>query len=167
MGIDMELGLVQVYGGNGHGKSATALGKAIKYAGKGKNVVIIRFLKGSQYSDFYKRLEPEIKIFCFEKSEGLFELLTDEQKQEEIDNIRNGLNFAKKVLTTDGCDLLVLDEVLGLIDNNIITIEDLKHILDVKSEDVSIIMTGTYLGEEVCHIADEVYRIDAVVSEND
>ena len=41
-------------------------------------------------------------------------------------NIRNGLNFARKVLTTDGCDVLILDEVLGLIDKGILTVEELK-----------------------------------------
>ena len=43
-------------------------------------------------------------------------------------NIRNGLNFARKVLTTDGCDVLILDEVLGLIDKGILTVEELKSV---------------------------------------
>jgi cob(I)alamin adenosyltransferase len=158
----MENGLIQVYSGEGHGKSAAALGRAIQFASEGKDVVIINFLKGYQNEEFLKRLEPEIKVFRFEKSEEEFSRLSDERKQEEIRNIKNGLNFAKKVLTTGECSLLILDEVLGLIDNGIITIEDLGHIIDSKAEDVGIIMTGIHLNDDVCQIADEIFKIEPV-----
>ncbi len=107
-------------------------------------------------------MEPEIKIFRFEKSEEEFAQLSDKRKQEEIYNIKNGLNFAKKVLTTGECGLLILDEVLGLIDNGIITIEDLRHILEARSEDVDIILTGIRLNEEVRRLADEIFKIEVV-----
>ena len=151
----MEKGFIQVYSGEGHGKSAAALGRAIQMAGTGRDVVIINFLKGNQSEELLKRLEPEIKIFRFEKSEEEFAQLSDERKQEEIHNIRNGLNFAKKVL-------MILDEVLGLIDNGIITIEDLSHILEARSEDVGIILTGIRLNDSVCQLADEIFKIEAV-----
>ena len=154
----MEKGLIQVYSGEGHGKSAAALGRAIQVASTGRDVVIINFLKGYQSEAFLKRMEPEIKIFRFEKSEEEFAQLSEKHKQEEIHNIKNGLNFAKKVLTTGECGLLILDEVLGLIDNGIITIEDLRHILEARSEDVDIILTGIQLNEEVCELADEIGR---------
>ena len=158
----MEKGLIQVYSGDGHGKSAAALGRAIQVASSGGDVVIINFLKGNQNEAFLKRMEPEIKIFRFEKSEEEFAQLSNERKQEEIYNIKNGLNFAKKVLTTGECSLLILDEVLGLIDNGIITIEDLGHILEARSEDVDIILTGIRLNDDVCQLADEIFKIEAV-----
>ena len=158
----MEKGLVQVYGGAGHGKSAIALGRAIQVADTGREVVIINFLKGCRNEEILKRLEPEIKIFRFEKSEEEFANLSEERKQDEICNIKNGLNFAKKVLTTGECGLLILDEVLGLIDNGIITIEDLSHILEARSEDVDIILTGIQLNDDVCQLADEIYDSEAV-----
>jgi cob(I)alamin adenosyltransferase len=158
----MKNGLIQVYSGEGHGKSAAALGRAIQFAGEGRNVVIINFLKGNQNEELLKRLEPDIKVFRFEKSEEEFSQLSDERKQEEIRNIKNGLNFAKKVLTTGECSLLILDEVLGLIDNGIITIEDLGHIIDSKADDVGIIMTGIHLNDDVCQIADEIFKIEPV-----
>lgn len=94
----MEKGLIQVYSGEGHGKSAAALGRAIQVASAGEDVVLINFLKGYQNEAFLKRMEPEVKIFRFEKSEEEYAHLSDEHKQEEIRNIKNGLNFAKKVL---------------------------------------------------------------------
>lgn len=156
----MEKGLVQIYSGAGHGKSAAALGRAIQEACQGNDVVVISFLKGSMQGDFLKRLEPEIKFFRFEKNAEEFDQLSEKSQLEEIQNIKNGLNFAKKVLTTGECSLLILDEVLGLVDNGIITADDLKKIVEAKSDDVSIIMTGIQLNDEVCEIADEISKIE-------
>ena len=86
----MNEGIIQIYCGDGHGKSAAALGQAIHAASLGKNVIIIKFLKSQEDSEFMTRLEPEIKVFRFEKSEVNFEELSESEKQEEVQNIRNG-----------------------------------------------------------------------------
>ena len=160
----MKQGLIHIYSGDGHGKSPAALGKAVMAAAAGERVVIIQFLKGRglQDTEFIRRLEPEIKIFRFEKSETDFVALSEDKKQEEIVNIKNGLNLAKKVLTTGECDLLILDEVLGLIDNEIITVEDLKNLLEARDGETDIIMTGISLNDDLCLVADEVSRIETL-----
>ena len=123
----MSQGSIMVYYGNGKGKSSSAIGHAICAAGAGASVVIIQFLKGNNQReiDFLKRLEPEVRLFSFEKNAEFFAELSEEQKQEEIINIKNGLNFAKKVLVTGESTILVLDEILGLLERRIITIEDI------------------------------------------
>lgn len=160
----MKSGLIHIYSGDGRGKSPAALGQAIMSAAAGKRVVIIQFLKGKgvNASEFISRLEPEIKIFRFEKSDGNFLELSEERKQEEIINIKNGLNYAKKVLTTGECGLLILDEVLGLIDNGIISVEELKNLLEARDGETDIIMTGIALNDEICMLADEVSRIETL-----
>lgn len=158
----MEQGKVQIYSGEGHGKSSAALGRAVKSANVGKKVVIIQFLKGMEDNEFLKRLEPEIKFFRFEKSESHFYDLSEEQQREEIQNIKNGLNFAKKVLTTGECDLLILDEILGLVDNAIINDDELKSMIDMKAENVEIILTGIQLSDKICVLADEISKIETV-----
>lgn len=159
----MAKGLIQIYAGDGRGKSPAAIGRAVQAAVEGKNVVIIQFLKGRglRDSDFLRRMEPEIKLFRFEKSDENFEQLPEERKQEEILNIRNGLNFAKKVLTTGECDLLILDEVLGLVEKGIVAVEDLKAMLECR-EETGVIMTGIKLSDEICILADEVSKIETV-----
>ena len=160
----MKQGLIYIYTGDGHGKSPAALGKAVLAAAQGKNVVILQFLKekGLADSDFLQRLEPEIKVFRFEKSALNFFELPEEKQTEEVINIKNGINFAKKVLSTGGCDLLILDEVLGLVDNKIISVDDLKGLLDSKDEETDIIMTGITLNDEVCVLADEVTKVETM-----
>lgn len=159
----MARGLIYIYAGDGRGKSQAAIGRAVQAAVAGKSVVIIQFLKGKglEDSDFLRRLEPEIKLFRFEKSDENFEQLPEEKKQEEISNIKNGMNFAKKVLATGECDLLILDEVLGLIEKGIVSVADLKAMLDCR-EETGVILTGIKLSDEICVLADEVSKIETL-----
>lgn len=70
----MAEGCIYIYTGDGRGKSPAAIGRAVQAAVEGKRVVIIQFLKGKGLgdSDFLRRMEPEIKLFRFEKSDGNF-----------------------------------------------------------------------------------------------
>lgn len=162
----MEKGMIYIYSGDGHGKSPAALGKALQKACDGENVVIICFLKkrGISESEFVRRLEPEIKIFRFEKSDADFMQLSEESKTEEIVNIKNGLNFAKKVMNTGECSLLILDEVLELVDNGIISVEELETLLLCKPDDMDVIMTGVAINEKVYKLADEVTKVETLQS---
>lgn len=157
----MATGSIQVYYGAGRGKSPAALGRAIRAASEGKTVFIIQFLKGKtdDEMEFLKRLEPEIKFFRFEKSEEYFSELSEEEQLEEVKNIKNGINFAKKVLTTGECDLLILDEVLGLVDHGMLEVEELKALIGAKPEDTGLILTGWVLHDELRPYIDEIYHL--------
>ncbi|MBQ8857110.1 MAG: cob(I)yrinic acid a,c-diamide adenosyltransferase [Lachnospiraceae bacterium] len=160
----MNQGSVIVYYGNGKGKSSSAIGHAICAAGAGESVAIIQFLKGNNQKeiDFLKRLEPEVRLFSFEKKTEFFSELSEEQKQEEILNIKNGLNFAKKVLVTGESTILVLDEILGLLEENIVTVEDIRTLIDAKDEGTELILTGTYMKKELMQYVDAVYEIKSI-----
>ena len=159
----MEKGHVYIYAGEGRGKSQAAIGKAVQTAEAGGRTVLIQFLKGKglEGSEFLRRLEPEIKLFRFEKSDEIYEELSEERKQEEISNIRNGINFARKVVSTGECDLLILDEVLGLVEKGILSVTELKELLEGR-ETMDVILTGINLSDEICVLADEVSKIETV-----
>lgn len=127
-------------------------------------MIIIQFLKGKagERIDFVKRLEPEIKLFCFEKSDAEYQTLTPQAQQDEIMNIRNGLNFARKVLSTDGCDILILDEVLGVLDKGIISMDELKNVIEAGDESTAIVLTGIQMCDELAEYADDIYSIDRI-----
>ena len=159
----MNAGIMKVYYGNGKGKTMAAVGRGIFEASEGNPVIVIQFLKSRNQGEmgYLSRLEPEFKLFRFEKSSEGFSELTPERRTEEVMNIRNGMNFAKKVLSTGECGLLILDEVLGLLENGIISIEELKH-LKALALDTEVICTGTHATQELIDLADEVYRLEAV-----
>lgn len=97
----MDRGSVQIYFGSGRGKTTAAIGQAIKAASQGKSVFVIQFLKEKKEDEisFLARLEPEIKLFRFEKTEESFQNLTEDEQAEEIQHLKNGMNFAKKVVS--------------------------------------------------------------------
>ena len=154
---------LQIYCGSGKGKTTAAIGLAIREASRGRSVFVVQFLKGKHPEEisFIQRLEPEIKMFRFQKREDSFEDLTPQEREEEIPNLRNGLNFAKKVLATGECDVLILDEVLGLVEQGIATLDEIHGLLD-SAEDTELIFTGIKLCPEMLEWADEVYQITAL-----
>ncbi len=159
----MKDSMIQVICGPGKGKTASALGRGVSALIRGKNVIMVQFLKGAMDSDnmeVLKRLEPEFKLFRFEKSPMVFDRLSDEEKEEARINIRNGLNFSKKVLVTGECDILILDEILGILDEGIITLEELcALIIQARQSEAELIMTGTVYPAALDEWVDEVTKL--------
>lgn len=157
----MEKGMLQVYCGSGRGKTTAALGQAIKEASNGKSVFIIQFLKGrlQEQLSFIQRLEPEIKLFRFQRHERSFGELSPQEQQEEIMNMKNGLGFARKVLATGECDVLILDEILGLLEYGIASKEDIESLLKEAGDHTELIFTGVTICPEVMEWADQVYEV--------
>ena len=161
----MKKGMVHVICGPGKGKSASALGYALMGALAEKKVIVVQYLKGMLEEDdaeLLKRLEPEMKVFRFARCHGLFEDLSEEQKAEEAINLKNGFNFAKKVMTTGECDVLVLDEVLGLVDNGIIQVEDLVRMMEHRDSEMSVIMSGWVCPEELKPYVDQLSYVENI-----
>lgn len=155
----MERKLTEVYCGDGIGKTTLAIGQSLRACGQGKSVIIIQFLKGKERRelDFLEELDNmDIKIFRFERMDRCYEELSAEEKEEERLNILNGLNFARKVVATQECDFLLLDEILRLLDNGIATEEALGEILKLKDESMHIVMTGQGLPEGLRKYVDRV-----------
>ena len=130
----------------------------------GTRVVVIQFLKGRGLTDstFERQLEPEIKIFRFEKSDADFLSLPEDKQREEAQNIRNGICFARKVLTTGQCDLLVLDEVLGLVDCGIVQEQELRELIFLRGADTDVTLTGIRMCDSLLGIADHVSDIEQI-----
>ena len=158
----MEKKIVQVFYGPGKGKTSAAVGQCIRAASLGQSVIIIQFLKGkdSEEFNFLERLEPDIKLFRFEKSEESYDSLLPSQQKEEKQNIVNGFNFAKKVIDTGECDVLVLDEVLGLLDLGIIEVSDIIKLIELRDDYTRLVLTGRNMPENLIEYADVISKID-------
>ena len=140
----MERELTEVYCGNGKGKTALAIGQSIREAVQGRSVIVIQ----------------DFKIFRFEKRDCCYDQLTEEEKAEEKSNILNGLNFARKVVVTQECDFLLLDEILGLLDCGIVTADVIADILKQKDESMHIVMTGWNFPDELRPYVDTVTTLN-------
>ena len=155
---------VQVYCGDGRGKSNAAIGLCIKYASMGKDVIVVQFLKGSNMDELecLKRLEPEIRLFRFESNVEVYTELSKEEQLNEDSNIRNGLNYVKKVLVTGECDLLVVDEILGLVDHHIIELNDVIRLIGAKDDDMELVLTGRNMPIGLTSYVSDVFKISTV-----
>ena len=162
--MDEEKGLTQIYCGPGKGKTSVAIGQAIRAVGYGKRAIVIQFLKGRATSrlDFLNAMEPEVRLFRFEKKDKFYEDLTDEEKKEENLNIRNGLNFARKVLLTEECDMLILDEILGALEFGIVSEEEIESLIRAKDDETELIMTGNVVTEALKNAADRVVSLEVI-----
>ena len=159
-----ERGLTQIYCGPGKGKTSVAIGQAGRAVGHGRRVIVIQFLKGKATSqvDYLSVMEPDIRLFRFEKKDKYYEDLSDEEKQEENLNIRNGLNFARKVLLTEECEMLILDEILGAMEYGIVSEEEVMALIEVKDDETELIMTGNVVTQALKDAADRVVSLEVV-----
>ncbi|MBM6860412.1 cob(I)yrinic acid a,c-diamide adenosyltransferase, partial [Clostridium saudiense] len=98
--MQLEKGLVQVYTGNGKGKTTASIGLGIRAYGNGLKVIMIQFLKSGVTGELevLNNLGENFKVYRFEKEKDFTWNLTEEQKEELQKEISEGFNFAKKVV---------------------------------------------------------------------
>lgn len=151
---------VHIIYGAGFGKTAAAMGLAIKAAGAGKTVAIVQFLKGTDADYSMLNQFDEINFFTFENSEKPYGELTFEEREEQRAKAKNSFHYAKKVIDTGSSDVVVLDEVLGLMDYNILSAEDIEELLNINS-DVQVILTGRNCPETLKKKASILSHVEA------
>lgn len=161
----MSKGTVQVFFGEGAGKSMAAIGKGIREIASQKTVIMVQFLKGTHIQgeeEVLKKLEPDMRVFRFEKSVTPYQDLDTQAQQEERMNIRNGINYARKVISTGECDVLILDEILGLLELGMLSEEEFIKLIESRDEDMELVLTGTVFPESLHFLADTISCIHNV-----
>lgn len=160
----MKKGMVQVYCGNGKGKTTATIGLGIRALGNNMKVIMIQFLKNDDTGEcrFLKELEPAFKVFHFEKNRGFTWTLNDEEKKELKQEIDMALKFAKKVMDTGECDILILDELLAALQTEFVDLETVIELIDAKPDAMELVLTGRILPEALVDKVDYISRIEAV-----
>ncbi|SHE82516.1 cob(I)yrinic acid a,c-diamide adenosyltransferase [Clostridium fallax] len=154
----LNKGYVQIYTGNGKGKTTAAVGLAFRAVGDGMKVFMIQFLKTGKTGELVsaKKFYPDLQIFRFEKKRGFVWTLKDEEIEELKKEIKIAYEFALKVLEENQCDILILDEIMGVLGNKFLTIEDVIRLIESKPENMELIMTGRNVPKEIIDKADLV-----------
>lgn len=131
---------IHIIYGSGYGKTAAAMGLAVKAAGAGESVTIVQFLKGTDADYSILSQFEEINFFSFENSEKPYGELTFAEREEQRAKVKNSFHYAKKVIDTGSSDVVILDEILGLLDYNILSVEDIEAL--ISGSRVKLILTG-------------------------
>ena len=158
----LERGYIQVYTGDGKGKTTAALGQAFRAVGHNLKVFMILFMKGNVE---YGELETARRVSQFiEIREMGREVFVSKENPEAIDIewARDGLRLAYKTVEDGEYDLVILDEINVALDYGLISLEDVLSLIRAKPDHVELILTGRNAHPDVIESADLVTEMKAV-----
>jgi cob(I)alamin adenosyltransferase len=157
----LEKGLVQVYTGNGKGKTSAAFGLALRATGRGLKVYMIQFIKGGfDYGELYtvKNL-PNFTLKAFGR--GKFVTSKPPQK-EDVKLAREALHLAEQVVQSGSYNIVILDEINVALDLKLISLENVLKLIKSKPSGLELILTGRNAPEEIVEVADLVTEMKEV-----
>jgi cob(I)alamin adenosyltransferase len=153
MATSLTKGLVQVYTGNGKGKTTAALGLTLRAAGAGLKVYIMQFIKRSAYSEI--RALAKLKSVTIDQcGRGCF--IKGKPKPVDIAHARAGLAKAAKRIASGKYSLVILDELNVALNAGLIKTKDVIRIIQKKPKKVELVLTGRYCPSCVMKHADLV-----------
>lgn len=156
-------GYVHIYCGDGKGKTTASIGLAVRAAGRGKSVVIARFLKTEDSGEVeVLRSIAGITVLPCERTFGFYAQMTEEQKLEASGYYSSLLELAWSTAAASRADILILDEIMAACRCHLVEEKRLQHLLDTRPEHLELIMTGREPSEELQARADYISRVEKV-----
>jgi len=157
----LKKGLIQVYTGDGKGKTSAAFGLALRAIGRGLKVYVIQFIKGGfDYGELYvvERL-PNFRLKAFGRGKFVTEMPPTE---EDVKLAREAFELAREVVSSGEYDVVVLDEVNVALNLRLIRVDEMVSLVKGKPRHVELILTGRYAPPEIVEVADLVTEMREV-----
>jgi len=154
--MSLTQGLVQVYTGNGKGKTTASLGLALRAVGRGLKVCMVQFIKGGgQYGEHLsaEKLAPLLTIHQTGRDGWIHK---DRLDPEDVRIARGALELARQAITGGEYDLVILDEINGAAWFGLVSVEDVLSLIGSKPPTVELVLTGRSADERVIAAADLV-----------
>jgi len=153
-------GYVQVYTGDGKGKTTAAMGLALRAVGAGLKVFIGQFVKGMKYSETIalEKLSDEITV----KQYGKDCFIYNEPDADDIKRAREGLDEMKNILAAGDYELVIMDEANIATYYKLFSVEELLEAIDNKHESVEVVVTGRKAEEKLLERADLITEMKEV-----
>lgn len=158
----LEKGYIHIYKGEGKGKTSILNGMVVRALGNDLSVYYLRFLKNrpSGEIDFLNKVgELTIKSF-YNFSKKFFWEMNDQEKELLQQETNQGLQYLKELSQSDNVDLIVVDEILGCIQNNLIKEQELINILKNKKSNIEIALSGRYASFALEQVADLISEVN-------
>lgn len=156
-------GCIHVYCGDGKGKTTASIGLGIRAAGRGKKVLIARFLKTDDSGEvgILKQI-PGIQVLPCEKTFGFFLQMTEEDKKEASACYSSLLerSFQKAREMENG--LLILDEIMAACNYKLVSEDSLLRLLKERPSSLEVVLTGRNPSKSIMEAADYISEIQKV-----
>jgi cob(I)alamin adenosyltransferase len=153
-------GYVQVYTGNGKGKTTAALGLAMRAAGAGLKVFIGQFVKGMEYSEIRALQRFEDLVTVKQYGRGCF--IRGKPEGADMRAARSGLEEVRQTLCSGVFKVVILDEVNIATYFRLFSVDDLLDLMDARPENVELVITGRNADPRVIERADLVTEMREV-----
>ena len=153
-------GYVQVYTGNGKGKTTASLGLALRAAGAGLKVFIAQFLKQGDYSEI-RALERFSDLIRIEQY-GLGRFVKGQPTDEEIKAAQKGLKEVRKVMLSGEYDVIIVEEGNVAASCGLFEVQKLLELISQKPDDLELVITGRGASPEVIEQADLVTEMKEI-----
>jgi cob(I)alamin adenosyltransferase len=147
-------GYVQVYTGNGKGKTTAAFGQALRSAGAGLRVFIAQFVKGTEYSE-HRAMERFSDLITL-KQYGRDCFINQEPTDKDILAAKQGYDDVAQIIRSGDYQMVILDEANIAVHYNLFSAQDLVALIDMKPKDLELVITGRYADPLVLEKADLV-----------
>ena len=153
-------GFVQVYTGDGKGKTTAALGLALRAAGAGLKVYIAQFVKGMKYAELIslEKLSEHITV----KQYGRDCFIKKNPEEEDIRAAQIGLKEVREIMCSGKYQVIILDEANIATYYNLFSVEDLLDFIRARPEDVELVITGRRADPRIIEAADLVTEMKEV-----
>jgi cob(I)alamin adenosyltransferase len=156
----MRKGYVQVYTGNGKGKTTAALGLAVRAAGAGFSVFIAQFIKSKRTSEHHALERFADRITVRQYGRGF--LLGKKPGAADIKAAQKGFEDVKEALRERNFDIVIMDEANVAVYYGLLEIDDLLALMKKKPKDIELVITGRYADERVMEAADLVTEMKEI-----
>lgn len=152
-----KIGLVHIYHGDGKGKTTAAIGLAVRAAGRGMRVLILRLLKtdDSGEVDVLRRI-PGITVIPCDRTFGFVSRMSEEQKKEAADYYSAKLKEAFQKTREEKYDMLIADEIMAACNYQMVPEQEILDFLDHKPKQLEVIMTGRNPSQQLKKRADYI-----------
>jgi len=157
----LEKGLIQVYTGNGKGKTSAAFGLALRATGRGLKVYIIQFIKGGfDYGELYVADKlPNLTLKAF----GRGKFVTEKPpRREDVDSANEALTLAEEKVKSGEYDVVILDEINVALSLKLIDIGRVMEMLKTKPNHVELVLTGRSAPDTLVRVADLVTEMKEI-----
>ena len=153
-------GYVQVYTGDGKGKTSAALGLALRAAGAGLKVYIGQFMKKGKYSELksLQKLKDNITIAQFGRARFIRQKIAEEDKLQA----RRGFEKIKKIIRSGKYDLVILDEINVALSYGLLSKEEVIGIIKSRPKTQEIVLTGRNAPRDIVKLADLVTEMKEI-----